>query len=125
LPGSLVAKVQRGEVRRGHPLDRVAAQVTRITRLLPLPALPRPLYSEQLMRQTMPGLKVCRTVIRDPDFAVGILPYQDLQRQIDRYTRRRQLTGVPAFGLPKIRSLWAVCMPAFWPRHCDRPPQTT
>jgi hypothetical protein len=42
---------------------------------------------DKLLRQTMPGLKVCGTVVRDPDLAIGILPNKDLQWQIDRDTR--------------------------------------
>ena len=36
----------------------------------------------------MPDLKVPRAIRGDPDFAVTILPDQDLQRQVDRDARR-------------------------------------
>jgi len=41
------------------------------------------------LRQVMPGLKVRNAIVRDPDFTAAVLPNQNLKRQIDRDTRRR------------------------------------
>ena len=58
-----------------------------------------------LMLPGMPGLQVCRAVIRNPDPGIGIFPNKNLERQINGDARRSNHERSSGFGIAEDQKL--------------------
>ena len=73
----------RNARRSNARLPTIAHIMTKLLRRLRCQRLHHRDVLQQLRRYTMPLLQICRTVVGNPDFPIGIFPDQNLEREID------------------------------------------